>query len=377
VNASHPALRPDRIGDLQLANRLAVSPMSRVSAAADGTPMAQMTDYYRAYAQGGFGLVITEGTYTDARYSQSYANQPGIVTGRHLAAWREITDAVHAAGAAIVLQLQHAGALSQGNRHTDVTVAPSAVTPRGQKMSEYGGHGPWPTPIEMSQDDIDAAVRGFADSAARAREAGFDGVEVHGANGYLLDQFLTDYTNLRGDRYGGSVANRARLTAEVVSAIRERAGHDFPVGVRLSQTKVNDFTHRWAGGVREAETVFATLAAAGPAYLHIASEGRDWIETALLDGSITITGLARKVTGLPVIANGGMHDLGQAARVLEEGHADILAIGRGALANPDLPRRLAEELPLAAFDREMLHPMVTLDNVSRWRHGLGADEGER
>ncbi|MET9337777.1 NADH:flavin oxidoreductase [Nonomuraea sp. NPDC003804] len=369
---THPALRPERLGGLELTNRLAVSPMSRVSAAPDGTPTAEMTDYYRAYAQGGFSLVITEGTYTDTRYSQGYPNQPGIVSDRHVAAWREITDAVHAAGSPIVLQLMHAGALSQANRHTDVTAGPSAVTPRGQKMPEYGGHGPWPQPIAMSQDDIDAAVRGFAESAARARQAGFDGVEVHAANGYLLDQFLTDYTNLRDDRYGGSAANRASLTAEVVSAIRERTGHDFCVGVRLSQTKVNDFRHRWAGGAREAETIFSTLAEVGPDYLHIASEGRDWIETATLEGGITITGLARKVTGLPVIANGGMHDPRQAATVLEDGHADVLSIGRGALANPDFPRRLAEGLPLAAFDHEMLQPMATLSHARLWRQAAEA-----
>ncbi|MFD1931036.1 MULTISPECIES: tRNA-dihydrouridine synthase [Nonomuraea] len=369
---THPALRPDRIGGLELANRLAVSPMTRVSATADGTPTAEMADYYRAYAEGGFSLVITEGTYTDTLFSQGYANQPGIVTDGHVAAWREITGQVRAAGAPMVLQLMHAGALSQGNRYREDTAGPSAVTPRGLKMPEYGGYGPWPTPREMNQDDIDAAVRGFALSAARARQAGFDGIELHAANGYLLDQFLTDYTNLRDDRYGGSVAARARLTAEVVSAVREEVGPDFCVGVRLSQTKVNDFTHRWAGGARDAEIIFATLAEAGPTYLHIASEGRDWIETATLDGGITITGLARKVTGLPVVANGGMHDPGQAATVLEDGHADVLAIGRGALANPDFPRRLAEGTPLAAFDHEMLQPMATLSHARLWRQAVEA-----
>ncbi|MFI6513780.1 tRNA-dihydrouridine synthase [Streptosporangium sp. NPDC050855] len=369
---THPALRPGLIGRLELANRLAVSPMTRVSATPDGTPTAEMADYYRAYAQGGFSLLITEGTYTDTFFSQGYANQPGIVTDGHVAAWREITARAHAEGAAVVLQLMHAGALSQHNRYRQETAGPSAVTPRGQKMPEYGGHGPWPTPREMSQDDIDVAVHGFATSAARARQAGFDGVEVHAANGYLLDQFLTDYTNLRNDRYGGSTANRAGLTAEVISAVRKEVGDDFCVGVRLSQTKVNDFGHRWAGGARDAEVIFSTLAAADPTYLHIASEGRDWIETATLDGGVTITGLARKVTGLPVIANGGMHDLDQAAAVLEDGHADVLSIGRGALANPDLPRRLAEGLPLAAFDHEMLQPMATLSHARLWRQDVDA-----
>ncbi|WP_431933874.1 tRNA-dihydrouridine synthase [Nonomuraea jabiensis] len=370
-DVQHPALRPDRIGELHLANRLAVSPMTRVSAAADGTPTAEMADYYAAFARGGFSLVLTEGTYTDTRYSQGYANQPGIVTDGHEAAWRDITSRVHDAGAPMILQLMHAGALSQGNRYRDDTAAPSAVPPRGQKMPEYGGHGPWPTPRAMSQDDIAQVVHGFVTSAVRARRAGFDGVEVHGANGYLVDQFLTDYTNQRDDRYGGTVANRVRLAAEIVSAIRAEVGPRFCVGIRLSQGKVNDFTHRWAGGSRDAEIIFAALAEAGASYLHIASEGRDWVETATLDGQVTITGLARKVTGLPVLANGGMHDLARAAMVLQDGHADVLTLGRGALANPDFPRRLAQGLPMANFDHQMLQPMATLSNARLWRPAAG------
>ncbi|SDR16501.1 tRNA-dihydrouridine synthase [Thermostaphylospora chromogena] len=369
-DTTHPALLPERIGNLKLANRLAVAPMTRVSATPDGTPTPEMADYYAEFAEGGFGLVITEGTYTDTVYSQGYLNQPGIVTDGQAAAWRGIVERVHAAGARIVLQLMHAGALSQGNRYRDDTAGPSAVPPLGEKMPEYGGHGPWPTPKAMSADDIDAAVRGFVSSAVRAREAGFDGVEVHAANGYLLDQFLTDYTNRREDAYGGPVANRVRLAAEVVAAIRTETGDDFCVGVRLSQTKVNDFVYRWPGGSHDARVIFTALADAGATYLHIASEGRDWIETARLDGDVTITGLARRVTGLPVIANGGMHDLRQAAQVLEDGHADVVSIGRGALANPDLPRRLAAGLSLEAFDHMMLQPMATLANARLWRRSV-------
>jgi 2,4-dienoyl-CoA reductase-like NADH-dependent reductase (Old Yellow Enzyme family) len=200
-----------------------------------------------------------------------------------------------------------------------------------------------------------------------AKEIGFDGVEVHGANGYLLDQFLTRYTNQRADEYGGPVANRIRLTAEVIRAIRDAVGHDFCVGVRLSQTKVNDVEYRWPGGAQDAEVIYRAVADAGVSYLHIASEGRDWIHTATLDNGTTLTALAREVTGLPVIANGGMHQPDQAAQVLAEGHADVLSLGRGALANPDFPTRLAEGAPLEQFDYEMLHPLATLDNAERWR----------
>ena len=146
ITQEHPALEAGRIADLKTENRLVVSPMTRVSATADGTPTQEMAGYYEDFARGGFGLVITEGTYTDTVYSQGYLNQPGIVSDRHMAAWREITDRVHACGAPIVLQLMHAGALSQGNRHRDDTAGPSAVRPLAAKLPEYGGHGPWTRP---------------------------------------------------------------------------------------------------------------------------------------------------------------------------------------------------------------------------------------
>jgi 2,4-dienoyl-CoA reductase-like NADH-dependent reductase (Old Yellow Enzyme family) len=363
---THPALTSVRLGGLKLDNRFAVAPMTRVSATADGAPTDAMAGYYAEFARGGFGLVITEGTYTDTTHSQGYLNQPGLATDAHAAGWRPVTDAVHAAGVPIVAQLMHAGALSQGNSHGVETIAPSAVAPRGAMLEEYGGAGTWPTPREMSAADIDAAIAGFVDAAVRARAAGFDGVEIHAANGYLLDQFLTTYTNHRTDEYGGTVAHRIRLAAQISAAVRTAVGADFLVGVRLSQTKVNDFEYRWPGGAQDAEVIFTALAATGIDYLHIASEGRDFIDGARLDDGRTITALARQVTGLPVIANGGMHDTTQAADVLDGGHADVLSIGRGALANPDLPQRVSSGAPLERFDHGMLSPMATIVNAAAW-----------
>jgi 2,4-dienoyl-CoA reductase-like NADH-dependent reductase (Old Yellow Enzyme family) len=367
---THPALAPQRIGRLDLRNRLAVAPMSRVSASSDGTPTDEMSEYYREFARGGFGVVITEGTYTDTAHSQGYLNQPGLAADTHVEGWRHVVDAVHAEDTPVIAQLMHAGALSQGNSYGMGTIAPSPVRPRGEKLSEYGGTGPWPTPRGMNRDDIDSVITGFVDAAVRARAAGFDGVEVHAANGYLLDQFLTDYTNTRDDEFGGTVANRIRFTAEVVAGIRGRLDRDFLLGVRLSQTKVNDFTYRWPGGADDAEVVFAALAAAGADYLHIASEGRDFIDTARLPDGRTITAVAREVSGLPVMANGGMHDLNQAGAVLDGGHADLVSIGRGALANPDLPVRLAAGKSLEPFDHAMLSPMATIANSDAWRRAV-------
>jgi 2,4-dienoyl-CoA reductase-like NADH-dependent reductase (Old Yellow Enzyme family) len=369
VQTTHPALKPQRIGAVDLRNRLAVAPMTRVSASPDGTPTDEMAEYYRDFARGGFGVVITEGTYTDTTHSQGYLNQPGLATDAHVEGWRRVVDAVHAEGVPVIAQLMHAGALSQGNSHGVETIAPSPVAPRGVKLEEYGGSGSWSTPREMNTDDIDCVIAGFVDAAVRASSAGFDGVEVHAANGYLLDQFLTDYTNARGDEFGGPVANRIRLTASIVADIRGRLGNDLLLGVRVSQTKVNDFTHRWSGGVADAEVVFAALASAGADYLHIASEGRDFIDTARLSDGRTITALAREVSGLPVMANGGMHDLEQTSAVLDGGHADLVSIGRGALANPDLPARLLAGANLETFDHAMLSPMATIANAHAWHAG--------
>ncbi|NUP10572.1 MAG: NADH:flavin oxidoreductase [Polyangiaceae bacterium] len=362
----HAALETVSIGPSTLRNRLVVAPMSRVSAPV-GLATAAMKRYYEAFAIGGFGLIVTEGIYPDLAYSQGYEDQPGLATEEQAAAWRPVVDAVHAAGGAIFAQLMHAGALSQGNRHKTKTLGPSAVQPRGEKMSEYGGSGPFSRPVAMTDGDIDDVLEGFAGAAVRARNAGFDGVEIHGANGYLIDQFLTTYTNQRTDQYGGPVANRVRFAASVVSAVRRAVGAEFPIGIRLSQTKVNDFEYRWPGGAEDGKAIFAAVRDAGVAFIHIASEGRNWLDTAQLAEGVTITGLARAVAGVPVIANGGMHEPARAARVLQEGHADLVSLGRGALANPDYPRRLASGAHLEPFDHAMLSPNATLENAETWR----------
>lgn len=363
----HPLLQTLRIGGIELRNRVAVAPMSRVSTAGDGIPTEAMTRYFTAYAEGGFGLIITDGTYFDHLYSQAYPNQPAIVTDEQVAAWRKITDAVHAAGGRIVLQLMHAGALVQGNHHRgEQGIAPSAIQPKGRKLAGYGGEGPYALPREATDADIADVLQGIADGARKAEKANFDGVEIHAANGYLFDQFITRYTNERADGYGGSAAKRARLAAEAIEVARNATGDGFLVGVRLSQAKVNDIEYRW-DGVEEGREIFETVGAAGPAYVHIASEGVDWEETSFLAPGVSITRLAREVIGAPVIANGGMHDTELAARLLQEGHADLVSLGHAAIANPDWPRRLADDRPFEQFVPAMLSPEVTIESTERWR----------
>lgn len=226
-------------------------------------------------------------------------------------------------------------------------------------MTFYEGEGLYPKPRAMTEEDIREAVEGFAASAVRARDAGFDGVEIHGANGYLLDQFLTDYTNGRVDSYGGQTKNRVRLTAQVVRAVRTRVGPDFVVGVRVSQGKVNDFTHKWAGAEADAEAIFAALRDAGADYIHITEFEAD--KPAFAD-SAPLSVLARRCSGLPVVANGSLHDPGRAATLIAEGGADIVALARGALANVDWPKRVRNGAALRLFDPAIIQPVATLQN---------------
>lgn len=347
-------------GGLPLNNRLVVAPMSRVSGTEEGVPTQRMVSYYGSFAEGGFGLIITEGIYTDEDFSRSYAYQPGLSTSEQVAGWQDVVDAVHEAGGFIFAQLMHGGALSQ---LLENTIGPSAIKPKGEKMPEYGGSGEYPVPTEMMESDLQQTLAGFATAATNAQDAGFDGVEIHGANGYLLDQFITGYTNQRDDQYGGSTSERTRFPCEVVRAVKEVVGEGFPVGIRLSQGKVNDHGYRWPGGREDAEAIFAAVAEAGVDYLHIASEGRDWRESAKIDDETTITQLAKRVTGLPVITNGGMHDPELAETVLREGHGDLVALARGAMANPDWPHRLGDGRDFNDFDPSMITPKATIENT--------------
>lgn len=338
-------------------NRLAVAPMTRVTATATGVPTATMRDYYARFARGGFGLVITEGLYTDKAFSQGYRNQPGIADDEQALAWADITRDAREQGALMFAQLMHAGALSQGNPYRDHTVAPSAVKPLGKQMTFYHGEGEYPAPAAITEQQIAEAIDGFVQSALRAvRIAGFAGIEIHGANGYLLDQFLTTHTNLRDDRWGQHVQGRVRLLVDVLQAVKAAVGQEVPVGIRISQGKVNDFTHKWPGREADAEVIFGALADAGADFIHV-TEFEAW-QPAFDGGSDSLAALARRYApGVTLIANGSLHDPERAAEVLNAG-ADIVALGRGALANPDLPHVLAQGKAPRAFDGAILGPIA-------------------
>ncbi|MEW9700491.1 NADH:flavin oxidoreductase [Paenibacillus sp. SI8] len=345
-----------QLGSLQLPNRVVLAPMTRTSAEPSGLASDRMGRYYTRFAKGGFGLIITEGLYPDAVNSQSYKNQPGIATDPQAESWKPIVQAVHRAGGRMIAQLMHAGALVQHEGFTPI--APSAVKPIGSMLEDHGGSGEFAVPRAMTKEEIRQVVNSFGQAALRAKQVGFDGVEVHAANGYLLDQFITDYTNRRTDEYGGLTEQRIRIVTEVLDAIRTTVGPDYTVGVRISQGKVNDFNHKWAEGEADAKMIFDKLAAASPSYIHT-TEYKAYAP-AFAENGPTLSALAKQYSGLPVIANGKMGEPEAAEQLMADGHADMVAIGTSALVNPDWVKKVKEGMPLNLFDHLFLHPLAVL-----------------
>lgn len=356
---AHSILTSVDMAGLRLANRFAVAPMTRVTATPEGLATPDMAAYYAGFATGGFGLLITEGLYTDQAHSQGYLNQPGLADDAQARSWAPLVAAAHDAGARVVAQIMHAGALRQGSRFCDHGVAPSAIKPKGNQMVFYYGAGGYDLPREISETQLEAAIEGFVDAARRAVEiAGFDAIEIHGANGYLLDQFLTLGTNQRDDRWGGETANRVRLLTEVVKRVKAVVAGRVPVGIRISQGKVNDFHAKWENGEADAKVIFEALATAGVDFLHV-TEFEAW-QPAFEGNPATLAELAKKYApGVTLIVNGSLHDLGRAGQLIEAG-ADIVAMGRGALANPDMPRRVQSNAALREFDSAILGPIADI-----------------
>lgn len=352
-----PLFAPIVINGRTAKNRLSVAPMTRISATEDGRATDRMAAYYERFARGGFGTVITEGIYTDQAFSQGYVQQPGMTDAVQATSWKPVVSRLKAHGALAIAQLMHAGAIGQGNRFRDGTVGPSSIQPKGEQMAFYHGKDRYALPAAMTDAHIADGIDGFAQSAGRAIDiAGFDAIEIHGANGYLLDQFLTDYANTRTDQWGGTTENRVRLTVETLKAVRARVGTQVPVGVRLSQAKVNDYHHKWAGAERDAEIIFGSLADAEVDFIHV-TEFEAW-QPAFAEDGPTLMHLAKRYAPKAVIlANGSLHDMERATAALNDG-ADVITIGRGALANPDLPKRLSDRAPLNAFDPAILGPIA-------------------
>ncbi|MFI1764398.1 alkene reductase [Streptomyces sp. NPDC020800] len=328
-------LAPARLGRLALPHRLVMAPLTRNRAEADGTPTSLMTTHYAERATA--GLIIAEGSTPNAA-GQTYPNITAIHTDRHEAGWRRVTEAVRAGGGRMFLQLQHGGRVSHPATTGLTPVSPSPV-PLPETIFTPHGHRPAAIPREMAADDIRATVADFAAAARRAVAAGFEGVEVHSANGMLLHQFLADNTNRRTDAYGGSVEKRVRFAAEVTEAVADAIGAE-RVGIRISPgSTVNGIAEDDTDGLYA--TLLARLKELDLAYLHLVRSDpetgwyrrirADW--PGVLIGNPDLTGLTTEAV------TRGVKDLLAAG-------ADLVALGRPFLANPDLVERLRRGAPL-------------------------------
>jgi N-ethylmaleimide reductase len=331
-----------RLGDLNLSNRIVMAPMTRNRATADGVPTPSMATYYAPRA--GAGLIVTEGTQPSA-VGQGYPHTPGLHTDEQVEGWRAVADAVHAEGGVIFAQLMHAGRISHPKVIGTTPVAPSAIRPAGEVFTGEGTD-PFETPRALETDELPAVVEEFVDASRRAVAAGLDGVELHAANGYLLQQFLADGSNQRTDAYGGTPENRARFVVEVTQAVVAAIGAD-RVGVRVSpNVDFNDNAESEA-----AETYAALLDGLKPlglAYLHVI-DGADaeGVGRALREG---FQGTVIVNTGF-----GGPSDLDTAERTVDTSGGDLFSIGRAFIANPDLVDRLKSSAPLNVPDGDTFY----------------------
>ncbi|ANB06792.1 1,2-oxophytodienoate reductase [Streptomyces ambofaciens] len=327
---------PASLGPLTLPNRLVMAPLTRNRAEADGTPTPLMATHYAQRASA--GLIIAEASTPNA-VGQTYPNITAVHGARHVAGWRQVTEAVREAGGRMFLQLQHGGRVGHPATSGLTPVAPSPV-PLPETIFTPQGHRPAVVPREMTGEDVRATVADFARAARNARDAGFEGVEVHSANGHLLHQFLAANTNHRTDGYGGSLAGRLRFTVEVTEAVAAEIGAE-RVGLRVSPgNTVNGIAE---GGTEEIYPALAErLGGLGLAYLHLAYADPQ----APVFGRIR-AGWPGVLIGNPVLGERpGTDTVRRASERLLAAGADLIALGRPFLANPDLVERLRLGAPL-------------------------------
>lgn len=348
--------RPFQLKGLTLANRIVMAPMTR-SHSPEGVPGPDVAAYYRRRAEGGVGLIITEGTYIDHPAAGFDPKVPRFYGGQSLAGWRRVAEQVHAAGGRIFPQLWHVGmVVSPGQKPAE------GITPIG--------------PQSMTQAEIDHLISAYAQGAREAQALGFDGVELHGAHGYLIDQFFWDRTNQRTDRYGGDFESRTRFAVEIIQAVRKSVGPDFPLVLRWSQWKLQDFEAKLARTPEELARFLRPLVDAGVDVFHCSTR-RFW-EPEFTGSHLNLAGWTKKLTAKPAITVGSvtlnedlMTSFGTASTAgvtgidnlldrLDREEFDLVAIGRSLIVNPAWPgivrrRALAELRP---FNRAVLADLV-------------------
>ncbi|WP_255869346.1 alkene reductase [Arthrobacter jinronghuae] len=332
---------PMTAGSLELSNRLVMAPLTRQRAGREGIPGPMMVEHYSQRAS--LGLIVSEGTYP-SREGQGFPGQPGLVDPEQLEGWRSVTDAVHNAGGRIVAQVMHAGRVTHPNINGGVDlVAPSAIAVDGMSHT-YDGKQAYTVPRALETEELASVTADFVRGSRAAVDAGFDGVELHGANGYLLHEFLSPVANQRTDNYGGSPENRARFVIETLQAVAAEIGAD-RVGLRISPE------HNVQGCLEmDPEDVLATYGALLDA---VAPLGLAYLSILHRDPAGELVQALRTRFGGKVLLNTGFGPLTtreEALAIMDDGLGDAVVVGRPAIANPDLVRRWQEHLPLNTPD---------------------------
>ena len=327
---------PFTVKGVTLPNRIVMAPMTRRKSPGN-VPGADVAAYYRRRAEGGVGLIITEGTFINHKAANGYDSVPDIYNPAALEGWKHVIAESHAGGAKIIPQLWHVGAQRVKGIEPDRDVpgyAPSAVAT-----------GERDVPVAMSKDDINDCIAAFAEAAVNAKDVGFDGVEIHGAHGYLIDQFYWQRSNQRTDEYGGSFENRNRFGKEIVEAVRAAVGPDFLIVYRFSQWKSDDYEAKIATTLEELERFLKTLTAAGVDVFH-ASTRRFW-EPEFEGSDLNLAGWCKKLTGKPAITVGSIGlddpswaganstDVDELVKRMEKGEFDLAAVGRQLLSEAE------------------------------------------
>ena len=334
--------QPIELGPLSLRNRIVMAPMTRTFSPGN-VPNDLNVAYYERRAQNEVGLIITEGTCIGNKAANGYARVPFIYGEEALAGWKKVVDAVHAKGGKIAPQLWHVGSIRKEGVEPDVSVpgySPSGLVCPGKE----GG-------IAMTKQDIDDVVEAFAQAAADSQRIGFDAIEVHGAHGYLVDQFFWEGTNQREDEYGGDLVARTRFACEIVSAIRERVGPDFPIIFRFSQWKQQDYSARLANTPEELDAFLKPLVNAGVDIFHCSTR-RFW-EPEFEGSDLNLAGWTKKLTGKPVITVGSV---GLTASFIDEEKHDMVdASGVATASFTELEQRMNnDEFELVGIGRALL-----------------------
>lgn len=339
---------PIQLGSLILKNRVVMAPMTRTFSP-EGIPNDLVVAYYQRRAKNDVGLIITEGTCVGHKAANGYANVPYIYGEKPLAGWKKVVEAVHQAGGKIVPQLWHVGAIRQANKGAGPDESVPGYSPSGLVMPGKE------TGVAMSEQDVQDAIDAFVQAAVDSQNIGFDGVEIHGAHGYLVDQFFWEGTNQRTDKYGGDLVARTTFAAEIIKGIREKCGADFPIILRFSQWKQQDYSAKLADTPEQLEKFLAPLVEAGVDIFHCSTR-RFWEPE--FDGSdLNLAGWTKKLTGKPSITVGSVglnssfideekRDMVESSSVEEDSlenlatridndEFDLVAVGRAVLQDPE------------------------------------------